>query len=49
MVQEGPSDTTRPPAEGRRLGGGAIAALTIATLRVTELVLAIDLGRGTLW
>ena len=28
MVQEGPSDTARPPAEGRRLGGGAIASLS---------------------
>ena len=28
MVQESPSDSTRPPAEGRRLGGGAIASLT---------------------
>jgi uncharacterized integral membrane protein len=28
MVQERPSDSTRPPAEGRRLGGGAIASLS---------------------
>jgi uncharacterized integral membrane protein len=28
MVQERPSDSARPPAEGRRLGGGAIASLT---------------------
>jgi|GEM_PF-6308354 len=28
MVQESPSDSTRPPAEGRRLGGGAIASLS---------------------
>ena len=28
MVQENPSDSTRPPAEGRRLGGGAIASLS---------------------
>jgi hypothetical protein len=28
MVQERPSDSTGPPAEGRRLGGGAIASLT---------------------
>jgi hypothetical protein len=28
MVQERPSDTARPPAEGRRLGGGAIASLS---------------------
>jgi len=28
MVQQGSSDSTSPPAEGRRLGGGAIASLT---------------------
>ena len=28
MVQESPSDSPRPPAEARRLGGGAIASLT---------------------
>jgi uncharacterized integral membrane protein len=28
MVQENPSDSTRPPAQGRRLGGGAIASLS---------------------
>jgi uncharacterized integral membrane protein len=28
MVQESPSDSTRPPAPGRRLGGGAIASLS---------------------
>ena len=28
MVQERPGDSTRPPAEGRRLGGGAIASLS---------------------
>jgi uncharacterized integral membrane protein len=28
MVQEGPSDSTTPPAQGRRLGGGAIASLS---------------------
>lgn len=28
MVQESPSDTTRPPAEGRRFSGGAIASLS---------------------
>ena len=28
MVQERPSDTARSPAEGRRLGGGAIASLS---------------------
>ena len=44
MVQESPSDSTRPPAEGRRLGGGAIASLTglglllIFMIQNTELV-----------
>jgi uncharacterized integral membrane protein len=28
MVQVSSSDSTRPPAEGRRLGGGAIASLS---------------------
>ena len=28
MVQESPSSSTTPPAEGRRLGGGAIASLS---------------------
>jgi uncharacterized integral membrane protein len=28
MVQKSPSDSTSPQAEGRRLGGGAIASLT---------------------
>src|SRR5215218_7069922 len=28
MVQESPSDSARPSAEGRRLGGGAIASLS---------------------
>lgn len=28
MVEESPSDSTRPPAEGRRLSGGAIASLS---------------------
>jgi uncharacterized integral membrane protein len=28
MVQENPTDSTRPPAEARRLGGGAIASLS---------------------
>jgi uncharacterized integral membrane protein len=28
MVQESTSGSTGPPAEGRRLGGGAIASLT---------------------
>jgi len=32
MVQESPSDSTRPPAEVRRLGAGAIASLSGAGL-----------------
>jgi uncharacterized integral membrane protein len=32
MVQESPRDSTRPPAEGRRLGAGAIASLSGAGL-----------------
>ena len=28
MAQDSPSDSTSPPAEGRRLGGGAIASLS---------------------
>ena len=28
MVQDSPSDNARPPAKGRRLGGGAIASLS---------------------
>ena len=28
MVQESPSNSTTPPAKGRRLGAGAIASLT---------------------
>ena len=28
MVQQSPSDSARPPAEGRRLGAGAIASLS---------------------
>jgi uncharacterized integral membrane protein len=28
MAQERPSDSTSPPPEGRRLGGGAIASLS---------------------
>jgi uncharacterized integral membrane protein len=28
MAQERPSDSTTPPSEGRRLGGGAIASLS---------------------
>ena len=28
MTQESPSDTTRPPSQGRQLGAGAIASLS---------------------
>ena len=28
MVQESPSDSTRPPPDGRRLSGGAVASLS---------------------
>jgi uncharacterized integral membrane protein len=28
MAQASPSDSTKPPAKGRRLGGGAIASLS---------------------
>ena len=28
MVQESPSDSTKPPTQGRRLGAGAIASLS---------------------
>jgi uncharacterized integral membrane protein len=28
MVQESPSDSTKPPTQGRRLGTGAIASLS---------------------
>jgi uncharacterized integral membrane protein len=38
MVQESPSDSTRPPAEGRRLGGGAIASLTGLGLLVVFMI-----------
>ena len=38
MVQESPSDSTRPPAQGRRLGGGAIASLTGVGLLVIFMV-----------
>ena len=38
MVQERPSDITRPPAEGRRLGGGAIASLSGVGLLVIFMI-----------
>jgi len=38
MVQQGPSDSTSPPAEGRRLGGGAIASLTGVGLLVIFMI-----------
>jgi uncharacterized integral membrane protein len=38
MVQERPSDSTSPPAEGRRLGGGAIASLTGVGLLVIFMI-----------
>jgi uncharacterized integral membrane protein len=38
MVQERPSDSTRPPGEGRRLGGGAIASLSGVGLLVIFMV-----------
>ena len=38
MVQERPSDSTRPPAEGRRLGGGAIASLSGVGLLVIFMI-----------
>jgi len=38
MVQERPSDSTRPPAQGRRLGGGAIASLSGVGLLVIFMV-----------
>jgi uncharacterized integral membrane protein len=38
MVQESPGDSTRPPAEGRRLGGGAIASLSGVGLLVIFMV-----------
>jgi uncharacterized integral membrane protein len=38
MVQESPSDSTRPPAEGRRLSGGAIASLSGVGLLVIFMI-----------
>jgi uncharacterized integral membrane protein len=38
MVQESPSDSTRPPAQGRRLGGGAIASLSGVGLLVIFMI-----------
>jgi uncharacterized integral membrane protein len=38
MVQESPSDSTRPPVEGRRLGGGAIASLSGVGLLVIFMI-----------
>jgi uncharacterized integral membrane protein len=38
MAQEGPSDSTRPPAQGRRLGGGAIASLSGVGLLVVFMI-----------
>jgi uncharacterized integral membrane protein len=38
MVQERPSDSTSPPAEGRRLGAGAIASLTGVGLLVIFMI-----------
>jgi uncharacterized integral membrane protein len=38
MVQEGPSDSTTPPAQGRRLGGGAIASLSGVGLLVIFMI-----------
>jgi uncharacterized integral membrane protein len=38
MTQEGPSDSTRPPAQGRRLGGGAIASLSGIGLLVVFMI-----------
>jgi uncharacterized integral membrane protein len=38
MVQERPSDSARPPAAGRRLGGGAIASLTGVGLLVIFMI-----------
>jgi uncharacterized integral membrane protein len=38
MVQESPSDSTRPPAQGRRLGGGAIASLSGVALLVIFMI-----------
>ena len=38
MAQGSPSDSPRPPAEGRRLGGGAIASLTGVGLLVIFMI-----------
>jgi uncharacterized integral membrane protein len=38
MVQESGSDSTRSPAPGRRLGGGAIASLTGVGLLVVFMI-----------
>ena len=38
MVQESPSDSTRPPAQGRRLSGGAIASLSGVALLVIFMI-----------
>ena len=38
MVQDSPSDNARPPAEGRRLGGGAIASLSGVGLLVIFMI-----------
>src|SRR5512132_2546666 len=38
MVQERPSDSTSPPAEGRRPGAGAIASLTGVGLLVIFMI-----------
>jgi uncharacterized integral membrane protein len=38
MAQESPSDSTAPPAEGRRIGAGAIASLTGVGLLVIFMI-----------
>ena len=38
MAQGTPGDSPRPPAEGRRLGGGAIASLTGVGLLVIFMI-----------
>ena len=38
MAQGSPNDSPRPPAEGRRLGGGAIASLTGVGLLVIFMI-----------